>query len=393
MTEINFTRYNQLCGELDRLALEFEKLGKEQPSLYCARFETWVLDDLNFDEQRNGWKAFQERAAGKVGIPQGEDKTENDHWEHWEHGDSATRFCFYGNPELLTRFDRLSKSGMVILREFEFLTSPPHADTAPGSVPSGYFVNSSTSRHDNNWVNLVFETAELNSTFLRFDEYCYWDYPEISVDWDDLTDEDFWETNSDGVRVPLYPEYQTLHLDLCSSSAEAIRLWRNPSTIVRYSDRDSDSESPICIPNAVPEASIAILKLFKALTDRVSPSRNINDLQRPNWDGHDLLGKNGEFLRSYGRNAKRLTQILAAFQEAGWLRIHDDPCGIKALSKDWAVVDAKERRREAVHDLNKSQSEIVFKCVHGGFRVSWEWRSDSDIPDAITDDGEPPQTN
>ncbi len=209
MATDDLTWYERLCGELDRLEIEFQSISQTDPCLHLGLFEScsWQNQQVGIE----GWQAFQSAAAGRIG--KGE-------WEEWENSPRDYCGCFFGNPDLLPRFRRLAVSGILILSAIDREASHGRP------TPLDFSLELPKKPNFTDWIWLLFETANLSTAWLRFDDYRFWNLP-ISKPLDDLDENELWETTANGVRFPRHPLYRTLHMDLFSSSAEAIRLWRH----------------------------------------------------------------------------------------------------------------------------------------------------------------------
>ncbi len=86
----------------------------------------------------------------------------------------------------------------------------------------------------------------------------------------------------------------------------------------------------------------------------------------PFWDAENwrLLFR-GVLLKEFVRVAPEQTRILEVFQEQGWRGLIDDP-----LLRD-PEVDARERLRNTVRDLNKGQKLIHFFTRRDATAVGW----------------------
>lgn len=360
MTTEDVTRYEQLCSDLDRLETEFQSVADGHSELHIGLFKVDYWEDEQVEME--GWEAFQASAVGRVS---------NDGWEEWEYHPNGFGGCYFGNADLLSLFRRLAKSGVLILSEID-----REVNRWP-RIPSGYSLDLPSRASHEDWIDLLFETANLSTARLRFNDYRYWDLPSPKV-LDDLDESELWTTNSGGIRFFLHPLYRTLHMDLFRSSAEAIRIWRHRVDVVP-------------VDGMLDDDVIRLPDLYE-VTNNEPASPPISELlsipdpesEKPDWNGHEWRGRNQRVIKTYSDAAEVVTQLLAAFQQAGWPKKLPDPCGIRGAEKELEsqmknpkseVQKIKEKRRGTVHELNIAQSEIHFRC-RGGYSVSWKWRDE-----------------
>ncbi len=361
MTTEDVTRYEQLCSELDRLETEFQSVADGHSELHIGLFKVDYWEDQQVEME--GWEAFHASAAGRVS---------NDGWEEWEYHPNGFGGCYFGDADLLSRFRRLAKSGVLILSEIDREVSRwPH-------IPSGYSLDLPSRASHEGWIDLLFETANLSTAQLRFNDYRYWDLPSPKV-LDDLDESELWITKSDGIRFFQHPLFRTLHMDLFRSSAEAIRIWRHRVDVVPVDGMLDDDV--ICLPDLYEVTN------NEPAAPPISELLSVPDpaLEKPDWNGYEWRGRNQQVIKTYSDSAAAVTQLLTAFQQAGWQKKLSDPCGIRGVMKELESQGFQPKpeaekliakRRRTVHELNIAQSEIFFKC-QGGFSVSWTWRDES----------------
>lgn len=342
--EPRFFWYERLCGELLRVQGEFERFAQENTGLFHAMFQ--------FDSplEDSAWEAFVRANHGSVGHGQAEN------WEPLP--DRSLGGCFYGDLNRLGDFRRIAASGLLILRDIEFLshnrnTLPEDALLRLPDYPEN--------RLDVAWLQLVHQTAQLNTAFLRL-ETVIWNLPsEISVD--DLPDDDrFFASDEKGTRCPAHPICSRLHLDLFSSSSEAINCWMNPEGVVPVGGLFD--HSPVELPGVDSATEPEVI-----------------DPRMPRWDGWTLsLGE--QPARVFRHEAGNQKKILWAFENAGWPSVVEDPFTLRkveAQEKGKVALNAvleplKTSRREAVKELNDGQKLLSFECTGDGYGVSWKLR-------------------
>lgn len=385
----DFAWYERLCREFDRLETEFQLFAHEKLGLYFGLFESGFLDDQEVSDE--GWQAFHTSAVGKVG---------KGGWEQWEHDSNGFCGCFFGNADLLPMFRKLAKSGVLILSEIE-------REVSGGKLaPCGYSLGMPKNQSYADWISFLFQTANLSTAWVRFDDYRYWDSPSSQV-WDDLEADEVWAINSNGVRFPRHPLYRTLHMDLFFSSAEAIRLWRYRSEVVPLDGLLDDDV--ICLPD--PEYDNEDIPASDDLPDLLPPTQIVNEVSdQPVWDGRTLRRGNEEF-KKYPLRAKKIIPLLTAFQVAGWPQVLADPFNIKKREEELAskkrpedevgskrfplisdeIEGLKKQRTETMRTLNATQCQIRFEGVGDGYGVSWEWCHEIK-PDCPSDAAKPPNS-
>lgn len=358
--------YERLCGELDRLELEFQLLSQADPCLSFGIFESCDWQDQHVSIE--GWRAFQSTAEGQI---------DNGKWEEWENCPRGCCGCFFGNPNLLSRFRRLASSGIIILSAIDrgAINGRP--------TPLRFSLDLPKKANFTDWIWLLFETANLSTAWLRFTEYRFWNLP-ISTTLDDLDENELWETTAMGVRFPRHPLYRTLHMDLFSSSAEAIRLWRHRVEAIEVDGRIDDSIISLPDPHGVAE----IEETNAPTVEHFSAPVHKDAAERPDWDGYELRGRNGQLVKTYSDSATTVVPLLDAFQSEGWPRTLSDPCDIRQKAESLAarrgtnpkseVKCLREQRRQTAKALNSAQSEIYFKCF-GGNAVAWKWRDELEV--------------
>lgn len=195
--------YARLRRNLEVLADDFQAAARDYPLIWCQ-----VIHGAP------DWTCFMAQNPGN----------EFD-WQEWEV--LSSRDCcvrFFGNEISLSSFTSMAKRGMELVWALDDLQK------ANGFVqPEGMVLQLPAERDHLGWLRLVFQTAQCYSTATLQADPGFWGHSG-SVD-------------VAKVRDPLFEE---LRADLFSSSAEAIRLWLNPSEAVRvgpYVD-----ESPIDLP-------------------------------------------------------------------------------------------------------------------------------------------------
>jgi hypothetical protein len=364
MTADDLTWYERLCGELDRLESEFQPISQDGPFLHFGLFNTCYWHDQPVGLK--GWQAFQTSAAGQIG---------NGEWEEWESCSSDFCGCFFGNANLLPRFRRLAESGILIL------TTIDRGANRGGPIPVDYSLDLPDRPNWLDWIWLLFETANLSTARLRFNDYRICNLP-ISQNLDDLNENQLWETAANGFRFPRHPLYRTLSMDLFLSSAEAIRLWRHRVDAVAVDGQLDDGV--VSLPDS-PE--VTQIDGQRSITAQEGAS------EKPDWNGYELRGRNRKVIKIYSESATRVIPLLNSFQNEGWPKCLSDPCGIRQQAMALAekrgtnpkseTVALKNQRRDTVKELNAAQDEIVFTCK-GGIAVIWDWRDQLDVEDSMS---------
>ena len=146
----DFSDYNALCAELERVREEFEKLANAGTGLCCGIF----LSHTPLDEEQ--WRAFQDATTGVFGIGEPEE------WDVFPHGHCCT--CYFGDTSQLSQFRRLAKSGMLVLSE-----TKRRARKGMKTPPKSEVMVCDELQYQNHigWLQLLWDTTLLNSLFLR----------------------------------------------------------------------------------------------------------------------------------------------------------------------------------------------------------------------------------
>jgi hypothetical protein len=367
-TDLDFEWYERLCCSLEDVQHEFEKVAIAGCGLFHAMFQS---DDKI---EQNAWDAFIAANSGRV---------ENAGWEEWEPmPDGWQCGCYHGRNEWLAHFHRIASSGYLILRDIQFYS----AEGRP--VPDGFRLKLPPFGGHLAWLQILYDTASLNTALLRSEVTC-WDLDDgrSSVD---LTEEEIWCSTKDGTCIPAHPLFFRLHLNLFRSSAEAISYWFNPNEAVSVGG--VFDTSPICLPRQSEEADFEEVGIDSSdgeasSAEIIIAAESGSDSNKPKWDGRQLW-VNGKRIKRYTNPAEHQKLILDAFEAIGWSDEIDDPFQIgeikKRLEKDGLSPEKtdqsawKDKRRQAVAELNKCQNHIRFRSVRNGYDVSWEWRTPSD---------------
>lgn len=399
--EAEFGWYERLRYSLAMLQQEFEQIANTGCNLNHARFE---VDEEVSDAS---WEAFADAHQGALS---------NSGWEHWEiFHDEGRCGCFFGDGRWLPRFQKLAASGWLILVELASGTERP--------VPCEYRLRLPSSTGHLAWLHLIYDTALLNTPFLRT-EVTYWKLDK-GLCWDDLSDDEMWSLAEDGTKFPAHPLLSRLHLDVFSSSASAIRYWLDFDEIVTVGGV-LDDRSPIVLPatitaeedDPVDDSQQTVRDL--PTTELSGPSddagevpveaasseepdtkwekvhKSIRQGVKPDWDGSCIwIGE--EIVKEYKYDAPTQRPLLDAFQKASWPEELDDPFRIQA---EMAVEKAKgknpkfvkelymAKRRDAVKALNRDQQYIRFLSTKAGYGVRWEWKQMPDVPSSSVADEE-----
>ncbi len=201
-------QYPLLRDELRRLAEHFRQSAAAYPGLRCQR--VWDANPVS----DAGWERFAD--ANPLDAA----------WQETHllaGGDGLLRY--YGNFAALGPFTALADGGWLALARLETLAE---AHVVLGN--SGYA---------DGWVEAVVETALSTMTPVLRVECERWNLPEEQLGGLDDAAPGYW-SDAGPDRYPVHPCVQSLSLDAFASSAEAIRLWLDPTACVTVGLRLDD---------------------------------------------------------------------------------------------------------------------------------------------------------
>lgn len=359
-SESEFAWYDRLCGQLLRVQGEFERFAIGETHLYHVLFEfEGPLDDLQ-------WEAFVDANRGAVGGGKAE------HWECLP--DRSLGGCFYGDLSTLDVFRKIATSSYLILREMQFLVSRGQ------KLPENCVLSLPASVDDSAWLQLVHQTARLNTAILRH-RAAIWKLPQGSL-LDEVPEERRWDSGPNDIRFPSHPISLSLHFDVFSSSSEAINCWVYPEDVIPVGGLFDHSpiELPIVEVEGVAESGSQTAATPK-MTGAVEISDTSADPLKPSWDGRCLFIGN-ELVKKYRNPAINQSKILWAFQNSNWTTEVKDPFGIGEIVAQEGANGIKrpvvqgwmQKRRDTVAELNGAQERISFESTGDGYGVTWKPR-------------------
>jgi hypothetical protein len=365
-SDADFYRYEDLCRSLEQVQREFEQVAIAGSDLFHMMFEA---DDPI--EQRS-WEAFIAANSGRVG---------QNRWERWEPlPDGSNCGCYYGSEKWLDHFQAIATSGYLIIRDIQFHLNEGH------QAPDGCRLKLPRSQGHVAWLELLYETAMLNTALLRSEVTC-WDI-EPGRTAIDLSEEEIWRSDDEGNQIPAHPLLHSLHLNLFRSSAEAISYWFCPDEAVPVGDLLAD-QPPVFLPRIDEQEHLDEIEM---LDEETAPSNITTSLvtslgsEKPKWGGKRLWVR-GECIKRYRNAAPDQKTVLDAFEAADWPSELPDPLDLRQIERackeggypsSAEMVGRRDQRRQTVAELNKAQDHIRFRCSGDGFAVEWEWRNPID---------------
>lgn len=353
--EETIRRYEALHSALAEIRTEFEHGARAFPELY---YEGILAPKEPLSQQ--SWENF---------IAANESEDDNV-WERWEvRSDGNFCFHYYGNGEWFEHFRRLAESGFLILREFEWLLG------TPPSMPSGYKLLLPSYDGHAAWTHVVDASAQLSTPHLR-SVGRVWNLPDdYDGDSDQLMYETWEEPANGGDRFPKHPFCVALHQNLFRSSAEAIRIWLRPDSVVDIGESYGEEEGlvSLCSPDefklwVASYASTADTKEGRCdgLVPHFEPPSPEN-AARPTY-GRLTLG--GTEIKVFNQPAPTQAAILTAFEENHWIRRIRAP-----LHKENQTTTERQRAyhdlRQAVIALNKGTKGCLKFHADRGY-VEWQ---------------------
>ena len=201
--------YSVLRSALGDIRQEFEYGARAFPNLY---YESVSAPKEPLSKQ--AWDGF---------IAANKKQDDDDEWEQWE-VDPNGIFCmrYYGSQEWFEHFRRLAESGVLILREIEWLFGK-----LPNTPPNCWLKLPSYDGYQA-WVHVRELSAQVSTPALR-GVGRVWKLPDDHEgDFEQLMLESWDEPANGGDRFPGHPFCVSLHQNLFRSSAEAIQLWLHP---------------------------------------------------------------------------------------------------------------------------------------------------------------------
>jgi hypothetical protein len=221
-----FGQYDAARRALERLLEEFEAAA-DGPEPYPPLGHQ-LISPLCGPLTGQQWSAFISANTKQQGDWQ--------RWDAFPGGQSCGRL--FGQKDSLSRFIEMADTGMALLR-----TIKATQDDGTAVLPEGLVLRLPTGEAGQGWLQLLYETARAYPTpFLSADPGFWACTGQL-----DCEEEAVWETTPDGIRYPVHPFFEELRPNLFEASAEAIRLWLDPSQAISVGDRISDGP-PVRLP-------------------------------------------------------------------------------------------------------------------------------------------------
>ena len=367
----NYERYEDLRRGLEVVQRGFERAAISWPNLTHRLFHA-----PNEAMSQEAWQTF---------AKMNKNKTEGAAWELWLPFPSGN-YCnqFVGEEKWFRVLDKLADSAMEVLDQLSWFKQQN------GDIPENASFNLPEDTGLSGWIKLVYETAYFSTALLR-SNFSAWEVPdEISADELDGLMYDAWsEPIQGGLRIPLHPPVEELHLDLFNSSLEAILCWLFPEQVVNlwnYTD-----ELPISLPSTVDEEWEEEFDDSESITNQIkSAIKNLIERPKPRYDRDERTLYVGNIeVKRFKNKAKYQVPLLIGFEEAGWPKRIDDPLPFEPGDE----VAIKRRLHVTICSLNEGLDNKSIIHFHGdgtGQGVVWEYVDERSRQTADTKEPLPP---
>lgn len=271
-------RYARLREELASFVADFREMSARHPALFCER----LFDGKVSSEE--GWRRF---ALGAVASHHG------GRWVVLPGGEGCLRF--HGDLGGFDAFRGLASAAWLVLAALE-------SDCRGDLLDLGRFT------HEVGWVDRVFQAAESVATARLHVAGDWWDWdacapPEEIVAGDRAS---LLYEGEGEERRPRHPMVQRLPLDVFRSSAEAIRAWLGDEPAPAVADRLDD------LAIRLPCGSPSRAHVYDSTAEKA---------MKPRWDEEtQTLWWGAVCLKRFATQARVLTLLMRAFEQAGWAK-------------------------------------------------------------------------